>query len=199
MPQRPDLKVVLMSATLNAKLFCDYFGEVPVVDIPGRTFPVEQYFLEDILETIDCVLEENSQYMKYRKNNESIDELLELSKITAASSMPKDSLRDENLSLAQVLARYKDYSPKTCKQLYLIDPEKINLDLIEAILLWIEENGKRETKKGSILIFLPGIAEITAVFEHLNDHPQLSPRNGKYVLVPLHSSLTSEEQAAVFK
>lgn len=94
-----------------------------------------------------------------------------------------------------------DYNGKTCKQLYLIDPDKINLDLIEAILLWIEETfgGDKETKKGSILIFLPGIAEITALYEHLNDHPKFSPRKGDYVLVPLHSSLTSEEQAAVFK
>lgn len=96
-----------MSATLNAKLFCDYFGDVPVIDIPGRTFPVEQYFLEDILETIDCVLEDNSPYMRYRKDVENIDEMLELSKVTAANAHPKDSIRDENLSLAQTLARYK--------------------------------------------------------------------------------------------
>lgn len=96
-----------MSATLNAQLFCDYFGEIPVLDIPGRTFPVEQYFLEDILETIDCVLEDNSQYMRYRKDADNIDEMLELCKVTAANAMPKDSLKDENLSLAQVLARYK--------------------------------------------------------------------------------------------
>lgn len=84
--------------------------------------------------------------------------------------------------------------------MYLIDPDKINIDLIEAILVWIENTyGGQETKKGSILIFLPGIAEITTLYEHLNEHPQFSPRKGNYVLVPLHSSLTSEEQAAVFK
>lgn len=95
-----------MSATLNAKLFCDYFGDVPVVDIPGRTYPVEQYFLEDILETIDCVLEDNSPYMRYRKDAENIDEMLELSKVTAANSVPKDNIKDESLTLAQVLGRY---------------------------------------------------------------------------------------------
>lgn len=107
LPQRPNLKVILMSATLNAQLFCDYFGDVPVIDIPGRTYPVEQYFLEDILETIDCILEDNSPYMKYRKDADNIDELLELSKVTAANATPKDSVKDENLTLAQVLARYK--------------------------------------------------------------------------------------------
>ena len=36
LPQRPDIKVILMSATLNAALFQSYFGGCPVVDIPGK-------------------------------------------------------------------------------------------------------------------------------------------------------------------
>ena len=34
--KRTDLKVILMSATLNADLFADYFGGCPVVEIPGE-------------------------------------------------------------------------------------------------------------------------------------------------------------------
>lgn len=33
--ERPDLRVVLMSATLNAELFSNYFFNAPVVHIPG--------------------------------------------------------------------------------------------------------------------------------------------------------------------
>lgn len=33
---RPDLKIILMSATLNAELFSAYFNGCPVIDIPGR-------------------------------------------------------------------------------------------------------------------------------------------------------------------
>jgi len=36
LPRRPDLKVILMSATLNAQLFSDYFGGCAVLDIPGK-------------------------------------------------------------------------------------------------------------------------------------------------------------------
>ena len=47
-----------MSATLNARLFERYFSEfkTTVVDIPGRTFPVERMFLEDAIEIsgYDC-------------------------------------------------------------------------------------------------------------------------------------------------
>ena len=40
--RRPDLRVVLMSATVNADLFSSYFRDCPVLEIPGRTFPVQQ-------------------------------------------------------------------------------------------------------------------------------------------------------------
>ncbi|XP_006898695.1 PREDICTED: probable ATP-dependent RNA helicase DHX34 [Elephantulus edwardii] len=40
LPRRPDLKVVLMSATINIALFSDYFGGAPVVQVPGRLFPI---------------------------------------------------------------------------------------------------------------------------------------------------------------
>ncbi|KAJ3414817.1 putative ATP-dependent RNA helicase dhr2, partial [Chytridiales sp. JEL 0842] len=37
---RPDLKVLVMSATLDAERFSKYFNNAPVLNIPGRTFPV---------------------------------------------------------------------------------------------------------------------------------------------------------------
>ena len=49
--QRPDLKLVLMSATLNAEQFSEYFNGAPMIHIPGFTFPVTEYYLEDVIET----------------------------------------------------------------------------------------------------------------------------------------------------
>ena len=49
LPRRPDLKVVLMSATIDASTLSSYFFNCPIIDIPGRTFPVTEFFLEDIL------------------------------------------------------------------------------------------------------------------------------------------------------
>ena len=48
--RRPNLKLVLMSATLKAEKFADYFGGCAVVNIPGRTHPVQEFRLEDILQ-----------------------------------------------------------------------------------------------------------------------------------------------------
>jgi hypothetical protein len=49
-----------MSATLDAELFCSYFGGAPFVAVPGRTFPVVSYYLEDLLEETGHVIEEGS-------------------------------------------------------------------------------------------------------------------------------------------
>ncbi|CAG8597085.1 8705_t:CDS:2 [Cetraspora pellucida] len=41
---RKDLKVIVMSATLDADKFQRYFNDAPVLTVPGRTFPVEIYY-----------------------------------------------------------------------------------------------------------------------------------------------------------
>lgn len=41
---RPDLKLIVMSATLDAQKFQRYFNDAPLMSVPGRTFPVEIYF-----------------------------------------------------------------------------------------------------------------------------------------------------------
>ncbi|KAJ8368672.1 hypothetical protein SKAU_G00087000 [Synaphobranchus kaupii] len=38
---RQDLRLVLMSATINIKLFSAYFDEAPVLQVPGRLFPIQ--------------------------------------------------------------------------------------------------------------------------------------------------------------
>ncbi|XP_021289925.1 DExH-box ATP-dependent RNA helicase DExH1 isoform X2 [Herrania umbratica] len=50
LPRRPDLRLILMSATINADLFSKYFGNAPIIHIPGLTFPVAELFLEDVLQ-----------------------------------------------------------------------------------------------------------------------------------------------------
>lgn len=42
--RRPDLKIIVMSATLDAQRFQSYFNDAPLLAVPGRTFPVEIYY-----------------------------------------------------------------------------------------------------------------------------------------------------------
>ncbi|CAA9376980.1 MAG: ATP-dependent helicase HrpA [uncultured Nocardioidaceae bacterium] len=41
LPRRPDLKVIITSATIDPQRFADAFGGAPVVEVSGRTYPVE--------------------------------------------------------------------------------------------------------------------------------------------------------------
>ena len=42
--RRPDLKIIIMSATLDAEKFQKYFNDAPLLAVPGRTHPVEIYY-----------------------------------------------------------------------------------------------------------------------------------------------------------
>jgi len=42
--KRPDLKIVVMSATLDAAKFQKYFNDAPLLSVPGRTHPVEIFY-----------------------------------------------------------------------------------------------------------------------------------------------------------
>ncbi|MEU1039943.1 ATP-dependent RNA helicase HrpA [Streptomyces sp. NPDC005907] len=41
LPRRPDLKVVITSATIDPQRFSRHFGDAPIVEVSGRTYPVE--------------------------------------------------------------------------------------------------------------------------------------------------------------
>ncbi|KAM7535886.1 hypothetical protein Aperf_G00000098459 [Anoplocephala perfoliata] len=50
LPQHPDFRVILMSATLNSNKLSEYFGGCPHLEIPGQTFPVKCLYLEGALQ-----------------------------------------------------------------------------------------------------------------------------------------------------
>ena len=102
--------------------------------------------------------------------------------------------------ISQVYERYRDWSETTANTLALMDWEKINYDLVEAMVVFVADGGTRDCPlptEGSILVFLPGMQEIMTLHDNLSSHPRIG-RSGKFLLVPLHSSLTSEQQQLVF-
>jgi ATP-dependent RNA helicase DHX8/PRP22 len=55
--RRPDLKLIVTSATLDADKFSEYFNQCPIFSIPGRTFPVEiMYSREPEEDYLDAAL-----------------------------------------------------------------------------------------------------------------------------------------------
>ena len=55
--RRPDLKLIVTSATLDADKFSEYFNKCPILSIPGRTYPVEiMYSKEPESDYLDAAL-----------------------------------------------------------------------------------------------------------------------------------------------
>ncbi|RKP06536.1 P-loop containing nucleoside triphosphate hydrolase protein, partial [Thamnocephalis sphaerospora] len=53
-----------MSATMNAKKLSEYFSNCPIIEVPGRTFPVQVSYLEDVIEQTGYQIEAGSRYLK---------------------------------------------------------------------------------------------------------------------------------------
>jgi ATP-dependent RNA helicase DHX57 len=131
---RPDLKVILMSATLIASLFSSHFEQDPTFEIPGRTFPVDQLFLEDIQDIIKYVSEENFGN-SFPDNRTSSECKLEMTDTQWSTTVIEDpAIPDEDLTVNQLYCRHKDYSKLTCKNLCLMDPNRLNYQLIETVI-----------------------------------------------------------------
>lgn len=154
------LKLILMSATLNAANFAKYFNDCPTLEIPGRTFPVQQYFLEDAIEQSKYTLDSRSPY----------------------------STGGRKYKL------YDGYSVNTSNVMSILNRKKINYDLIAKLVDHIFE--KYANTEGGILIFLPGMAEIMTMVDLLGS---ASAYSRKMTILPLHSSLSTEQQQRVFK
>jgi len=58
LPRRPDLRVIVSSATLEIQRFSAFFGKAPVIEVSGRTYPVDVLYRpprEDEVELADAV------------------------------------------------------------------------------------------------------------------------------------------------
>ncbi|XP_039513078.1 putative ATP-dependent RNA helicase DHX57 isoform X2 [Pimephales promelas] len=214
--KRTDLKIIMMSATLNAELFSQYFNNCPSIHIPGRTFPVEQFFLEDAIAKTRYVIEDGSPYRRSSKQNRPPGQGGAAGKGRApvedfdddgcgwsfTSLMKKDSIKDsipdQQLSQQELTVRYSKYSKSVVKTLAAMDLDKINMDLVESLLEWIVD-GDHSYPPGAVLVFLPGLAEIKLLYEQLQSNRMFNNRRtNRCVVYPLHSSLSNEEQQAVF-
>ncbi|XP_076179426.1 dosage compensation regulator mle [Ptiloglossa arizonensis] len=168
----PELRIILMSATIDTTLFSNYFNDCPVIEIPGRAYPVQQYFLEDCIQLTNFVPPMDS---KKRKNRDSDD-------------LPTEGEPEENLN--KVISG--DYSIQTRNAMAQLTEKEISFELIEALLKYVKDQGI----PGAVLIFLPGWNLIFALMKHLQQHPIYG--GSGYVIIPLHSQLPREDQRKVF-
>ena len=178
--RRPALKVILMSATVNAEQFSKYLDDAPILNVPGRTFPVETKYLEDAIEATNYSGDNGSQTSHTLDDDDDLDDLGD------------DPSRANKIDAAVDL---NSYSVKTRNTLSQYDEYRIDYELITRLLETIaQKNVYREYSK-AILVFLPGLAEIRRMNDILVSHPAFS--HG-WCVYPLHSTIATEEQEHAF-
>jgi len=152
-----NIKVILMSATIKSSTFSSYFGNAPVINIPGRTFPVEEIFLEDLLEKTEFTITEEMRFVNKSRCKE-VGGLLKKALINQNSHAAKlsseenQNVSDEILSMEELIHRYPGYKNLTYKNLFVMNTEKINFDLLEKAIEWIVFGEHNYVKCGSILV-----------------------------------------------
>ena len=177
---RPDLKIVLMSATINSSLFLDYFQDenCGFLNIPGRNYSVTHYMLEDCIEQTGFRIDKNSSKVAFKPPRSFTEDL-----------RVKRSRRSKALQKLQ-----SNYSDHTIRTLDIIDEEILNTELIKLLVIRIIHGA--DMKNDAILIFVSGFEAIKEVITSLENCNQLGRDT---IILPLHSSLSSTEQAKVFE
>lgn len=168
---RSDLKVILMSATANAEELSAYWSSCPILSIPGRIFPVQEYFLEDVVEMLryEGGTQYNSRTSKFRNQE-----------------------RMKHEQWLRSLSHTK-YSSLTIQSLKRMESPKVDINLITKLVEYVCRN----YSEGAILVFLPGWGEINDLNRALGLSPTLKCMNK--LIIPLHSLMPTINQRQVFE
>ncbi|KAJ2502220.1 hypothetical protein GGH96_001292 [Coemansia sp. RSA 1972] len=173
--RRSDLRLVLMSATIDVSLFSMYFDNCPVIDIPGRTFPVRDMFLEDVVQASGYVLDPSSVYVAREDTRRAV---------TADGAYVDVSC-------------YGDAAANAWRTVNKMRADKVDLDLICHLVRGIcgstddswTQYCRTNVPQGAILVFLPGIYEIRRLAAMLQSDSSTSQ---SMLVVPLHSAFAND-------
>ncbi|NXE05029.1 DHX9 helicase, partial [Lophotis ruficrista] len=165
----PEIRVILMSATIDTSMFCEYFFNCPIIEVFGRTYPVQDYFLEDCIQITQFVPPPKEKKKKEKDEENGEDD-------------------DANCNLICS----DEYGPETKHSMAQLNEKETSFELIEALLTYI----KTLNVPGAVLIFLPGWNLIYTMQKHLEMNPRFGGH--QYRILPLHSQIPLEEQRRVF-
>lgn len=170
--RKPDLRVILMSATIDAQRLSSYLGEAPILNIPGRTYPVQTHYLEDAVELTGYAQDE-----------------------TLAPNQEEENDEQDAASKSEMAISLQAYSPSTRKALASYDEYAIDYTLILKLIVKVSSDPSYQPYSNAFLVFLPGIAEI----RRLNDLILSSAEfDNRWLVYPLHSTIASEDQQRAF-
>ncbi|EXJ62833.1 hypothetical protein A1O7_03273 [Cladophialophora yegresii CBS 114405] len=176
--RRCSLKIILMSATVSAKKFSDYFDGAPVLDLPGRTFPVDVRFLEDAVEAANELGGVNDKALVLQDEGTDFDE----------------AYADEKGR--PVIMEPAKYSSQTQHTVANMDEYRIDYNLIARLAACIATGPQYAKYSAALLIFMPGIGEMRRLHSLLLSMDTFS-RN--WVVHLLHSTFSTEELERAFE
>ncbi|XP_059450268.1 DExH-box ATP-dependent RNA helicase DExH3 isoform X2 [Corylus avellana] len=187
LPRRRDLRLVLMSATLNADLFSSYFEGAPTFHIPGFTHPVTAHFLEDVLEKTGYKLTSFNQIDDYGQEKlwKTQKQLMPRKRKNQITALVEDALSKSS---------FENYSSRARDSLACWMPDCIGFNLIEAVLCHI----CRKERPGAVLVFMTGWEDISCLRDQLKAHPLLGDPN-RVLLLTCHGSMATSEQKLIFE
>ncbi|KAF7666472.1 hypothetical protein LDENG_00106690 [Lucifuga dentata] len=193
---RSDLQLVLMSATVDCTKFSNYFNRCPVISIPGRSFPVEVYHLEEIVEQTGYILEKDSEYsQKILEEEEEIS--ISVTQKGGKTLQQQEVIVKESSSGWDLGPDLDHFSSRTRQVLQYMNPHKINVDLLLDLIDYLDKSPQFAEVDGAVLVFLPGLAHIQQLYDLLSTDKRFRDKN-RFRIVALHSTLSSKDQAAAF-
>lgn len=143
-----------MSATVDAEKISSYMNGCPILKVPGRTFPVTSFFLEDVIELTGYWLDKRSDSPYLARQIKR--KVVTLKTFDADDEIP--TLDDDDDVAAMDASRLAHtYAKSTREVLELLDEHQINMDLIILLLeqICLLNPSLVERFSNAILVFLP--------------------------------------------
>ncbi|KAI6231623.1 RNA helicase [Aphelenchoides besseyi] len=186
----PNLRVVLMSATIETGLFSNYFKTKAIVTIEQRIFNVQSFYLEDVVGMISYRPSTVEEKKKKKKTNLLANTTIDTNDGDESEDLGTADSAERNLNLEVGQNVREEVRLAVAK----IDERNIPIDVMLELLVDICRNGT----PGSVLCFLPGWSTIQFALATFQNHPILGDRS-RYIILPLHSQLPFMEQRKVFQ
>ncbi len=132
LPKRPDLKLIITSATIDLERFSKHFNNAPIIEVSGRTYPVDTWYrplvseldsegntLEEDLSVDQGILAALSELESFEKiNQRSVGDVLVFLPGEREIRETADILRKANLRHTEVLPLYARLTPAEQQRIF---------------------------------------------------------------------------------
>ncbi|KAF3926985.1 hypothetical protein ABW20_dc0109359 [Dactylellina cionopaga] len=201
----PPIKVVLMSATMNTELFAGYFAsknesgktiDCPSLSVPGRAFPVTEYFLDGIRSILQSQYSGRDLILLRDQDTSDFLDLESKFQSRVRVSQPRSSPATAEILDDDTFIDWKRKSIVGDDGEMVVSNDKEDGLTPCGLVATVVAHLAKTTEAGDILVFLPGLSEIQTVDEMLRRRNPLGvdfQNSDIYRIDILHSSLPQQQ------